>query len=124
MALEVRRYKTNVTCRIWMVTKFTGCLRNYVKYGAKFLEGRVTADFLQPTYIRQMCGAVNRKAASCANSKKKQSLYRHGQALRGHRGANVVNRPPLLSRKYPWYSFLSEAESIPGPEGLVNEKLQ
>jgi len=51
-------------------------------------------------------------------SKKKQSLYRHGQSLRAHQGAKVVNRPPLLPRKYPWYSFLSEAESTPAPEGL------
>jgi hypothetical protein len=88
------------------------------------MEGRITAEFLQPLYIRQMFGAVNRKAASCTYSKKKQSLYGHGQILREHRGAKVLNRPLLRSRKYPWYSFLSEAESIPGPEGLVNEKFQ
>jgi hypothetical protein len=31
VVLEERRYKTNVTYRIWVVTKCTGRLRNYVK---------------------------------------------------------------------------------------------
>jgi len=31
--------------------------------------------------------------------KKKQSLYKHGQVLRAHQGAKVVNRPPLLHKK-------------------------
>ena len=38
----------------------------------------------------------------------------------GTRRRQVVSpelRPPLLPRKYSWYSFLSEAESTPGPWG-------
>jgi len=35
-----------------------------------------------------------------------------------HEGGKFVSpmhRPPLLPRKYSWYSFLLEAESTPGP---------
>ena len=35
-----------------------------------------------------------------------------------HAGGKFVgctHRPPLSSRKHSWYSFLLEAESIPGP---------
>jgi len=46
-----------------------------------------------------------------------------------HEGGKVVvptHRPPLLPRKYSWYSFLLEAESTPGPQcgrkDCVNEK--
>ena len=34
-------------------------------------------------------------------------------------GGNVISlkhRPPLPLRKYCWYSFMLEAESIPGPQ--------
>jgi len=64
-------------------------------------------------------------------TKVKQSHYRPGQALRipgvrgsqisrqlAHEGGKVVSpthRSPLFPRKYSWYSFLSEAESTPGP---------
>jgi hypothetical protein len=39
-----------------------------------------------------------------------------------------MHRPPLLTRKYFWYSFLLEAKSTPGPQCgrkyYVNEKFQ
>ena len=40
----------------------------------------------------------------------------------GGKVVSLTHRPPLLPRKYSWYSFLLEAESTPGPivrsEGL------
>jgi len=39
-----------------------------------------------------------------------------------HEGGKVVSprhRPPLSPRRYPWYSFLLEAESTPGQEDSV-----
>ena len=43
-----------------------------------------------------------------------------------HEGGKVVSpthRPPLPNRKYSRYSFLLEAESTPGPEGLCQWKI-
>jgi hypothetical protein len=76
--------------------------------------------------------------------KVKQSLYRLGQALRVpgvwasqissesvHETIKVIghtHQPPLPFRRYPWYSFLAEAEFTPGPwcgrKDNVNEKFQ
>jgi len=33
----------------------------------------------------------------------------------GGKVVSFTHRPPLLPRKYSWYSFLLEAESTPGP---------
>jgi hypothetical protein len=33
----------------------------------------------------------------------------------GSKVVSLTHRPPLPPRKYPWYSFLLEAESTPGP---------
>jgi hypothetical protein len=33
----------------------------------------------------------------------------------GGKGVSPTHRPPFTSRKYTWYSFLSEAESTSGP---------
>ena len=33
----------------------------------------------------------------------------------GGKVVSLTHRPPLLPRKYTWYSFLLEAESTPGP---------
>ena len=34
----------------------------------------------------------------------------------GGKVVSLTYRPPLPSTKYPWYSFLLEAESTPGPQ--------
>ena len=53
-------------------------------------------------------------------------LYRLGHVLRAPPGRDPTHRPPLPPRRYPWYCFLFEAESIPGPycgrKDYVNEK--
>jgi hypothetical protein len=71
--------------------------------------------------------------------KVQQSHSRTGEVLRvpgawdfqistqlGYEGLKVVSpthRPPLIPRLYSWYSFLLEAKSILGPEGLSQWKL-
>jgi len=46
----------------------------------------------------------------------------------GGKVVSLTHRPPLPTRKFSWYSFLLEAESIPGPQcdrkDYVNEKFQ
>jgi len=67
----------------------------------------------------------------CKNLELKQSLYRSVQALgvpegwgsdisrhSAHLDGKVVSnthQPLLPPKKYPWYSFLLEAETTPGP---------
>ena len=49
-------------------------------------------------------------------------------AHEGGKGVSPMHQPPLPPRKYSWYSFVLEAESIPGPQcgrkDYVNEKFQ
>jgi hypothetical protein len=49
-------------------------------------------------------------------------------AQEGGKVVSPTHRPPLLPRKYSWYSFLLEAESTPGSQcgrkDYVNEKSQ
>ena len=40
---------------------------------------------------------------------------RFQSAHEGGKFVSITHRPPLPPRKYSWYSFLLEAESIPGP---------
>jgi hypothetical protein len=45
-------------------------------------------------------------------------VFQESSRQMAHEGVKIVNhnyRPPLLPRKYSWYSFLLEAESTPGP---------
>jgi len=69
----------------------------------------------------------------------KQFHYRPGQALRfpggwgsqistqsayeGGKFVSPTHRPPLPPRKYSWYSFILEAESIVRSEGLCEWKI-
>jgi hypothetical protein len=39
----------------------------------------------------------------------KQPAHKRGKVV------SPTHRPPLLPRKYSWYSFVSQAESTPGP---------
>ena len=52
----------------------------------------------------------------------RQSAHEYGQFVRS------THRPPLPSKRYPWYSFLLEAESTPEPycgrKNKVNERSQ
>jgi len=87
--------------------------------------------------LRETAGWMNNQTV-----KVKQSRYRPWQALRvpggwgsqisrqsAHEGGKIVSpthRPPLLPRKYSWYSCLLQAESAPRaimwPEGLCQWK--
>ena len=82
-------------------------------------------------YSRKIVTDTEPRPWKLSGKKVKQSQYGPGQALRvsgiwgsrisrqlAHEDGKVVNpthRPPLHSRKYSWYSFLLEDESIPGP---------
>ena len=46
----------------------------------------------------------------------KVEVHRLSRQL-AHAGGNVssTHRPPLPPSRYPWYSFLFEAEQTPGP---------
>jgi len=35
---------------------------------------------------------------------------------KGGKVVNCMHRPPLPPRRYPWYSFMLEAESTSGPQ--------
>jgi hypothetical protein len=54
-------------------------------------------------------------------------IYRQSEPESG-KVINPTYQAPLTTRKYSWYSFLLEAESIPGPQcsrqDYVKEKLQ
>ena len=94
-------------------------------------------DFLRWSFICPSGHFVNTQ-----KQKVNQSHYSSGQSLRvaevsvsqisvqsAHEAGHFVSpnyRPPLLFKKYSWYSFLLEAESTPGPQcgrkDYINEK--
>jgi len=48
-------------------------------------------------------------------SRKLRSLDYVTMAQDGGKIVSITHRPLFTPRKYPWYSFLLEAESTPGP---------
>ena len=50
-----------------------------------------------------------RVPGGCSFQISRQSAHENGKFV------SLTQRPPLHPRKYSWYSFLSEADSIPGP---------
>jgi len=72
------------------------------------------------TGVLSSANDTHKRLSRGRNKKEKQSHYRPGQALKvpggwGSRNSSPTHRSHLPPRKYYWYSFLLEAESISGP---------
>jgi hypothetical protein len=118
-------------------------------YRRQWINNEFGAHILYNSVYFKQTGNMNTALSSIFGTemskiKIKQSHYMPEQALRfpgfrgfqisrqsTHEGSKVVSpthRPPLHLGKHSWYSFLIEAESIPGPycdrKDYANEKFQ